>query len=201
MCTFNMMPYLYLILLWLLFGLSHSLLATDWWKQWVQRKTGIYFRYYRLLYSFTAFLLLVVIIVYHWQIPVVWLWTVPVWLLLAGSLLLLVGILIMSVSIRKYFFDLSGIAVLFPQKKSSISLETGGMHRFVRHPLYFGTLLSTWAFLLVLPMMSYLVSCVMMTLYTCVGVVFEERKLRRTFGEEYRRYQERVPMLIPLFKL
>jgi protein-S-isoprenylcysteine O-methyltransferase Ste14 len=71
------------------------------------------------------------------------------------------------------------------------------MHRFVRHPLYFGTLLSAWAFLLVFPLVSYLVSCVMMTLYTCVGVLFEERKLRITFGQEYERYQQDVPMLIP----
>jgi protein-S-isoprenylcysteine O-methyltransferase Ste14 len=198
MCTFIMIPYVYLFLLWLLFGLSHSLLATDWWKQWVRRKTGSYFRYYRLSYSFISFLLLVVIVVYHWQVPAVWLWTVPVWLLLVGSLLLLAGLFIMGMSIYKYFFDLSGIAVLFPKKASSLSLETGGMHRFVRHPLYFGTLLSVWAFLLVFPLMSYLVSCVMMTLYTCVGVVFEERKLRKVFGEEYVRYQEQVPMLIPL---
>jgi protein-S-isoprenylcysteine O-methyltransferase Ste14 len=192
-----MMPYLYLIVLWLFFGLAHSLLATDWWKQWVQRKTGSYFRYYRLLYSFIALLLLVLIVVYHGQVPVVRLWQSIPLLQLAGVLLLAAGLFIMGLCIRKYFFDMSGIAVLFPQKTSSLSLETGGLHRFVRHPLYFGTLLAAWAFLLVFPLLSYLVSCVMMTIYTCVGVIFEERKLREIFGEEYKTYQQRVPMLIP----
>ena len=195
-----MMPYLYLIVLWLFFGLVHSLLATDWWKQWVQRKTGVYFRYYRLLYSFIAFFLLAMIIVYHWQVPAVRLWQPILLLQLTGILLLLAGVFIMGLSIRKYFFDLSGIAVFFPQKTVNTSLETTGMHRYVRHPLYFGTLLAAWASLLVFPLMSYLVSCVMMTIYTCVGVIFEERKLRETFGKEYKIYQQRVPMLIPFLK-
>lgn len=195
-----MMPYLYLIFLWLFFGLTHSLLAADWWKRWVQLKTGSYFRYYRLLYSFIALFLLTVIIVYHWQLPFVWLWRVSPLLLYTGVLFLLAGLFIMGFCIRKYFFDLSGIAVLFPQKIPPVSLETGGLHRFVRHPLYFGTLLTAWSFLLVFPLLGYGVSCVMMTLYTCTGAVWEEKKLRATFGKEYMMYQQNVPMLIPFLK-
>jgi protein-S-isoprenylcysteine O-methyltransferase Ste14 len=189
-----MRPYLYLVALWMLFGLLHSLLAADWWKQWVQRKMGGWFPYYRLFYSLLALLLLIVIVLYHWQIPYLLLWHTPLWLQVISLLLFAAGLAIMAVCTRKYFFYLSGIAVLFPQKESSTKLETGGMHRYVRHPLYFGTLLTLWALLPLLPLLSYLVTCVMVTLYTCIGVVMEERKLRKEFGREYVEYQNRVPM-------
>jgi protein-S-isoprenylcysteine O-methyltransferase Ste14 len=38
----------------------------------------------------------------------------------------------------------------------------------------------------------------MMTLYFFIGSQFEERKLIRYHGEQYRRYRELVPGLIPL---
>ena len=35
------------------------------------------------------------------------------------------------------------------------------------------------------------------TVYLVVGALYEERKLVRLFGEEYIKYRERTPMLIP----
>jgi protein-S-isoprenylcysteine O-methyltransferase Ste14 len=36
-----------------------------------------------------------------------------------------------------------------------------------------------------------------MTLYILIGVRFEERELVTSFGDVYREYQQRVPMLLP----
>lgn len=43
-----------------------------------------------------------------------------------------------------------------------------------------------------------LVSSLAMTLYLVVGSYLEERKLVLEYGEMYRRYQQKVPGLIPL---
>ena len=37
-----------------------------------------------------------------------------------------------------------------------------------------------------------------MTLYMMIGVHFEERALRREWGEAYEDYRRRVPTLVPL---
>jgi protein-S-isoprenylcysteine O-methyltransferase Ste14 len=39
-----------------------------------------------------------------------------------------------------------------------------------------------------------------LTLYILIGVFFEERKLRREFGQEYVAYAAKTPMLIPFIK-
>lgn len=192
-----MTAYLYLIGLWVFFGLTHSLLAAAWWKQWIARNTGVFFRYYRLLYSFFALLLLVVIVMYELQLPSRWLWRMPLVLQLIAGIPALAGLVIMGICIRRYFFYLSGIDVLFPHQETTVQLVTGGLNGYVRHPLYFGTLLALWSFFLVFPELSYLVTCSSITVYTWIGTLWEEKKLQREFGAAYRAYQQQVPMLIP----
>lgn len=192
-----MASYLYLVALWLFFGLTHSLLATEWWKRWMASLLGRYFRYYRLGYSFFAFGLLAFIIFYELRLPPRWLWQPPLYLQAVLSLPALAGLLIMGACIRRYFFYLSGIDVLFRHTTSSIGLVTNGLHRYVRHPLYFGTLLTLWSFFFLFPELGYLITCILATLYTWIGALWEEQKLRREFGDAYVAYQRRVPMLIP----
>jgi methanethiol S-methyltransferase len=74
-------------------------------------------------------------------------------------------------------------------------LEVGGLHAVVRHPLMTGLLLAFWA----TPRMSvsHLLFAVASTGYVAVGVWFEERDLRRTFGSAYDDYATRVPAVVP----
>lgn len=192
-----MLPYVYLIVLWLTFGIAHSLFATAWWKRKVQRLSGAYFPYYRLSYSLFSFFLLIAIVIYEWHLPVVWLWHPGMLWQVIAALPALAGLVIMAICIGRYFFYLSGIDVLFPKRTEQLGLKTGGLNRFVRHPLYAGTLLAVWSCWLVWPELGYLVSCCMITLYTVVGAMLEEKKLQAEFGDAYREYQKRVPMLIP----
>jgi len=93
--------------------------------------------------------------------------------------------------IRQVYAFLHGEALPLPKE----ALQERGIYGLVRHPLYFFSLLILWP----LPIMSLnsLVFNAGVTLYFVVGSLFEERRMLRVYGEEYHRYQERVPWLIP----
>ena len=69
-------------------------------------------------------------------------------------------------------------------------LQTSGIYRLVRHPIYFGWVLVVFG----TPHMTgdRLAFAVMTTAYLVVAVPFEERSLARTFGETYARYRRDV---------
>ena len=65
----------------------------------------------------------------------------------------------------------------------------------MRHPLYVGWFFAFWA----TPTMTvaHLVFAVVTTAYILVAIQLEERDLVAALGDDYRRYRERVPMIIP----
>jgi protein-S-isoprenylcysteine O-methyltransferase Ste14 len=74
-------------------------------------------------------------------------------------------------------------------------LEISGMYAVVRHPLMTGLVLAFWA----TPRMSssHLLFAAAATAYIAIGIRFEERDLRRTFGAAYDAYAARVPAVLP----
>lgn len=70
------------------------------------------------------------------------------------------------------------------------------LYTWVRHPMMSGLLVTFWA----TPRMTagHLLFAAAGTAYIAVGVRFEERELRREFGDRYRDYARRVPALVPL---
>jgi protein-S-isoprenylcysteine O-methyltransferase Ste14 len=75
------------------------------------------------------------------------------------------------------------------------NLVTSGLYRSVRHPLYTFSLLILW----LSPAMSVnsLIVYAALTIYVLIGIIFEERKLLREFGEAYADYRSNTPMLFP----
>ncbi len=73
-----------------------------------------------------------------------------------------------------------------------------GPYRWVRHPLYLTTFMMIWSY----PDLTVdrLLLNVLFTAWIIVGTVLEERDLVANFGDDYRSYQRRVPMLIPYRK-
>jgi protein-S-isoprenylcysteine O-methyltransferase Ste14 len=185
-----------LVLLWLLFGILHSVLAATWWKRRMEHWLGVHYKFYHFSYSVFAAVTLVGVLVFQVYLPSQLLYTAPVWVKLLLGLPLSAGLVIMGVLIRKYFFSLSGISVFYKEQPPA-ALELGGVHRYVRHPLYSGTLLFIWSLFFIFPYTKNLLACLVITGYTVWGATLEEKKLVAQFGEKYTAYKKRVPMLIP----
>jgi protein-S-isoprenylcysteine O-methyltransferase Ste14 len=70
-----------------------------------------------------------------------------------------------------------------------------GLYRFVRHPLYTFSLSILWLSSS-MTINSFIVYGAL-TIYVLIGIIFEERKLMREFGQKYADYKSMTPMLLP----
>jgi protein-S-isoprenylcysteine O-methyltransferase Ste14 len=124
---------------------------------------------------------------------------VPVafWHVYSGGLLLLIG-LVMRLRINQDLpvKGLIGGAEMRGDGDPG-TLVTGGLYARMRHPRYLQMFLVLLGYALIT---GYLAIYVIWLLYLpLIGVVIllEERELLRRYGEAYREYRRRVPMLIP----
>jgi len=181
-----------------LFAIQHSVMARKWFKQWwtqfipepVERST------YVLLSSLTLLLLF-----WQWRpMPaVVWHVADPdLAAAVAAVSLFGWGIAFTSTFLINHFelFGLHQVTNnLAGGEMPAPVFRTPFLYRFVRHPLYLGFVIAFWA----APTMSagHLLFAVVTTVYIFVGIMLEERDLVEMFGDDYRRYRERVAMLFP----
>jgi protein-S-isoprenylcysteine O-methyltransferase Ste14 len=156
-------------------------------------------RYQGAIYSIASGLVLIMVVVL-WQRSEIQL------LRLEGSLLWiargcsLLAILIFAWGIRALgSFDAFGLRPIKShirgQSDQPLPFAVQGPYRWVRHPLYFGVLVLMWASPVVTA--DRLLFNVLWTAWIVVGTILEEADLVAEFGEVYRDYQRKVPMLIP----
>jgi protein-S-isoprenylcysteine O-methyltransferase Ste14 len=182
-----------LIACWILYGVLHSVFAAVWFKKIVESLVGPRnFRYYRLCYNFFAALTLIALLGFQFSIPSTRLFD-PSWPVLAFSILCGVGGLsIMASCIRKYFANLSGIDVLTDKQQTPV-LEQDGLHAYVRHPLFSGTLLFVWSLFFIFPLLSNLLASVILTVYTLIGLYLKKKSLWRNSAKVIRRIRKQLP--------
>jgi protein-S-isoprenylcysteine O-methyltransferase Ste14 len=192
------MNYFLLILFWIIYYAVHSILASTTVKDFFRKKLGRHFRYYRLAYSFFATITLIFLLFFQYSFYSPELIKSVFLKYFSALFLILPGLVIMFISIKKYFMLLSGVRSLFVATPLS-ELKINGIHRFVRHPLYLGTILFVCGLFFLFPTISNLIAVVLLIGYVLIGITFEEKKLIREFGKNYEEYISKVPMLIPHF--
>jgi protein-S-isoprenylcysteine O-methyltransferase Ste14 len=181
-----------------LFAIQHSVMARpqfkQWWMQFVPRTVE---RSTYVLFSTLALALLC----WQWR-PI----TAPVWhvanpvaaALLTGLSLFGWLLALFSTFLINHFelFGLQQVVNNFTARKMpAIKFRTPLLYKLVRHPLYLGFIIAFW----VTPAMSagHLLFATVTTAYIFVGIFLEERDLVDVFGDDYRRYRQRVAMLVP----
>jgi protein-S-isoprenylcysteine O-methyltransferase Ste14 len=187
------------ILLMALFAIQHSVMARKPFKQWLTRYIPVSIE--RSTYVLATSLVLMLLF-WQWRpiTTVVWQVTNPTLamfllaLSLAGWVIVLVSTLLINhfelFGLQQVTHNLSGRTAAAP------TFKTPGFYRFVRHPIYLGFIIAFWA----IPVMTlgHLLFAAVTSAYIFVGIFLEERDLVDLFGDEYRRYRERVGMVIPL---
>uniref|UniRef100_A0A7C4KHE7 Isoprenylcysteine carboxylmethyltransferase family protein n=1 Tax=Anaerolinea thermolimosa TaxID=229919 RepID=A0A7C4KHE7_9CHLR len=185
-----------------LYGAIHSFLASHTAKRLAERVFGhAARRFYRLGFVILALLTAPPLLLLPLLLPDRPLYSIPppwVYLTLALQGLALLGLF---VAIRQTgsaaFLGLQQITRPQPliTRAGPDQLVTVGVYRLVRHPIYMFSFILIW----LMPVVTWNILALMLglTLYTFIGVLFEERKLSAEFGAAYEAYRRRTPMVFP----
>lgn len=184
-----------LLLAWMLYFVLHSLLASLIMKRYVEQNWPRAYAFYRIAFNTIAIMLLLPLLYYSYSLSLELWWTYS-WSRILAVLLIGSGLYFLYAAFR--VFDTAVFLGLKPEKfDASEGLVTKGMYRYVRHPLYFATLLLFWGLFLWWPSWKWLGINAVVFAYLLIGSRLEERKLEQQFGPAYRNYKQEVKALIP----
>ena len=181
-----------------LFAIQHSVMARPFFKRWFTRLVPESAE--RSSYVLASSIALIVMFA-NWQ-PLggmVWNVTDPVARSILYGGFAFGWLLVLAATFLINHFDLLGLRQVWLQlvdkPYTQLRFGTPGPYKLVRHPLYVGWLFAFWA----TPLMTatHLMFAIVTTAYILVAIQFEERDLIASLGDDYRRYRQRVPMLIP----
>jgi methanethiol S-methyltransferase len=184
-----------------LFAVQHSVMARPAFKRvWttiiaasIERSTFV-----------LASSLVLILLFWQWRpMPaLVWQTTNPAGRMVLHGLFFAGWLLVLASTFMIDHFDLFGLRQVWLNfwglEYTSPSFSTGGLYRYVRLPIMLGFVIAFWA----TPTMSvgHLLFALATTGYILIALQLEEHDLVRFFGDSYREYRQRVPMVLPRFR-
>lgn len=133
-----------------------------------------------------AYLVLAIVASEAWSLPPI----AALHQVALGMLLILVALsLIVSAQMK---FRAAGTEIL-PASPTNKALVTTGPYRFTRNPMYLGLVLLTLGIAFLVATLPFFLVPVLIFVTSDASVIpFEEAKMERQFGDEYRAYKARV---------
>ncbi len=179
-----------------LYGAFHSVLASHSVKAWAARRLRLRGGAYRLVFNGVATVTLLPVLALPVRYPDRLLYRLPwPWSALAVAVQLLGVLLVLDAVRRTGVWAFLGLR----DPEDERTLTVAGPYRWMRHPIYVGSLLFLWASPLMRRNQALLYAA--LSLYLVVGERIEEGRLVRELGAAYQDYRRRVPTWTPWLAL
>lgn len=185
------------IIFWVFYFFIHSFLANNSVKERILNALRLSTQLYRLLYTLIAIIGLLPIFYFLSATKSEFLLQQTQVLKFISLALSTWGVIVIKMAFKNYrlrkFLGLS-------KNEGESELLQSGILKYIRHPIYSGTILLVLGFWLFIPNALNLITVLCTLLYLPIGIRLEEKKLIGEYGDDYLRYKDEVPGIFPNWK-